>query len=1090
MLFIRKSKKKILAGNSICFLFCIIYQITTVNNIYPQSLPFGHLSVQDGLSNSFVNCLIQDRTGFIWFGTDDGLNRFDGYEIKVYRNKPDDKYSISENIIWALAEDHSGNLWIGTKTGGLNKYDPLSEKFEHWNLDSNSTEEINITCIYEDSRKNIWIGTYRNGIYRFNPMQKKFEHWQNTTLKTNLLSDNFITSVSEDHLSNIWIATYAGLDKFVPQQTHDPFKKVFPDFKIPVWYLSKSSFKENTLWLGAFNGLFNLDPVKEQLSPVNLPEKGALQFRNSVSSVAEEYYLGEKTLWVGTFGGLVQINLTTGFEKRFIQTKEGESEIVSNQIHDLIIDRSGVVWIATENGLNYYSQKRSKFNSVASAPPLSDINQQLSGKNVRAVTQTSDKSLWFGTDAGLFCLKNQMRNLFIHQNTVLQSLNIWSLMRGTSERLWIGTYGQGLKELDLNTNQIKSWKVDNPNFNVSAFGYVKTVLEDDEGMIWIGFWGAGLSRLNPKTSKVDHWRNNKNNSSGLSYNDVWTLYKDSKGRIWIGTNGGGLDLYNPVSNNFFNWNTHTTNGQSLNSNNIYTIFESALNNKSANQMILWIGTANGLNKFIINNEPGSSNGSKLNVEIKYYTVDNGLPDNAIESISEDEDGNLWIGTSSGISFFNIREELFTNFTIADGLSGSSFNSSAAFKTSEGTMIFGCTNGLNFFDPERIKQSDYPSPVVITDFQIVNQPANNKISDYSNSGVTDSKEYILSYNQNDFSFQFASLDYNAPDENKYAYFMEGFDRDWIYSGKRRFVTYTNLDPGEYVFRVKATNSDGLWSKNVAKIFLVINPPFWATWWAYTIYSAAFIGVLAFLRAYEIKRRKMKEEERLRREREEAKLREAELKAKNIEQEKELEKQKIRNRIAQDLHDEIGSNLSSISLMSELIQKDEKINSEASEKIKRIHKVARGSTQSIRDIVWLTNPSSDSLKDIIAKMKEVADNTLGKFNLSFDYPQNIIEANLPPDTKRNIFFIYKETLNNIIKHADAKSVDIKFCIENESIFLSIKDDGKGFNTELISSGNGIKNIKSRAKEINAQLRFESSPGKGFLLELIARITQVRD
>jgi len=221
-----------------------------------------------------------------------------------------------------------------------------------------------------------------------------------------------------------------------------------------------------------------------------------------------------------------------------------------------------------------------------------------------------------------------------------------------------------------------------------------------------------------------------------------------------------------------------------------------------------------------------------------------------------------------------------------------------------------------------------------------------------------------------------------------------------------------------------------------------------------------------------------------------LREAELKAKNIEQEKEIEKQKIRNRIAQDLHDEIGSNLSSISLMSELIQNDEKINAEASEKIKRIHKVAKGSTQSIRDIIWLTNPSSDGVKDLIAKMKEVADNTLGKFNLNFDYPKDVSEINLLPETKRNLFFIYKEALNNIVKHAEAKNVDIKLLIEKSSILLSIKDDGKGFNIISGSGGNGLKNIRSRANEINADLKFESNPGKGTILELNVNITQMRD
>jgi signal transduction histidine kinase/ligand-binding sensor domain-containing protein len=1069
----------------------IYFLITFISIARSQTLPFGHISVEDGLSNSFVNCLIQDRTGFIWFGTDDGLNRFDGYEIKVYRNDPNDKFSISENIIWALWEDHSGHLWIGTKSGGLNKYDPDTDKFEHWDLDSESTEEINITSIYEDSKSNIWIGTYRNGLYRFNPTQNKFDHWQNTSSNPKLLSDNFITSVIEDQNSNIWIATYAGLNKFIPQQTDRPFKKVFTDFKNPIWYLTKSSFIENTIWMGALNGLFNFDPVQEKISQINLPGNDALQFGNSVSSVIEEYYLDENILWVGTFGGLVQMNLTTGREKRYLQTKKGDSEIVSNQIHDLIVDRSGVVWIATENGLNFYSQKRSKFNLVASARPLSEMLQQLSGKNVRAVTQTTDKSLWFGTDAGLFDLKNKTENSSIIQNFELLSLNVWSLFRGSQNNLWIGTYGQGLKELNLKTNQLKFWRVDNPNFNVSAFGYVKSVIEDDDGMIWAGFWGGGLSKLNPMNSNVDHWRNDKNNPSSLSHNDIWALHKDSRGRIWIGTNGGGLNLYNSEKqNNFYCWNSSENNEHILSSNSIYTICESSSDSKPDNQTILWIGTANGLNRLIIKNDSGSSDGSTLNAEIVYYTVADGLSDNAIESILEDENGNLWIGTSTGISFFNIEAEKFTNYTVADGLSGSSFNSSAAFKTVDGIMLFGCTTGLNYFDPLRIEQSAYSPPVVITDFQILNQPSDEKNKYVIPSNILSSKEIVLSYNQNDFSFQFTSFDYNAPEKNQYAYIMEGFDRDWIYSGNRRFVTYTNLDPGEYVFQVKATNSDGLWNEQPAKIFIIINPPFWATWWAYTIYIIVFISVLAIIRATEIKRRQKKEEEKLRREREAALLREAKLKAITIEQEKELEKQKIRNRIAQDLHDEIGSNLSSISLMSDLIQKSEKADPESIKKIQRIHKVAKDSSQAMRDIVWITNPTSDNLKDLIAKMNEVANDLLAGINWKFDFPEKSIKINLSPETKRNVFLIFKEALNNIIKHSEAKNAVVRLKISDKNLLLAIKDNGKGFNTASGFSGNGLKNMENRAKEINGILKLNSGPGKGTTLALAVNITQVRD
>lgn len=1026
----------------IFFIFFLALFVTSFG--LAQNLRFGHLSVKEGLSNSFVNCLIQDRTGFIWFGTDDGLNRFDGYDIKVYRNHPDDKFSLSENIIWALHEDRSGNLWIGTKSGGLNKYDSHTDRFEHWDLDSNSTEEINITYICEDGKKNIWIGTYKNGLFRFIPSQNKFDHWQNSLDNSKILSDNFITSIIEDNKSTIWIATYSGLNKFNPNQPEKPFIQVLTDSKKPIWYLAKSSFFDNAIWMGTLNGLVKFNPIAESFTQVRLPENYGLQFGNSVSSVAEEDYAGEKILWVGTFGGLVRINLSTNDMERYLQSKTGNSELLSNQVHDVIQDRSGVLWIATENGINFYSPKRSKFNFQISGKSKSAMLPELLNKNIRAITQTADGSLWFGTDAGLFGIKNSNENYSVFGKPELKSLNMWSLFSGSSNRLWIGTYGQGLKELNIKTNEIKSWKIENPEFSSSSFSYVKTIQEDNYGLIWVGFWGGGLARLNPVTGKVEHWRNEKSNPSSLSYNDVWVIHQDSKARIWIGTNGGGLDLFNEeTNNNFYNWNTKKENSQRLSSNNIYAICESIKDNSSDDQTILWIGTANGLNKFVIKNDPGKNNGSELNVDITYYTVEDGLPDNAIESILEDENGNLWIGTSSRISFFNVEAETFTNYTTADGLSGSSINSSAAFITSNGIMLFGCTNGLNYFDPDRIIQSTYSPPIVITDFQILNQPAGIKNKSALRTSIFNSKEVMLSYNQNDFSFQFTSLDYNSPEMNQYAYFMEGFDEDWIYSGKRRFVTYTNLDPGEYVFRVKATNSDGVWSNQIAKISIVINPPFWQTWWAYSIYMIVIISALISIRSFELKRRRRKEEERLRREREAALLREAELKAKNIEQEKELEKQKIRNRIAQDLHDEIGSNLSSISLMSDLIQKSEKVDPESIKKIQRIHKVAKDSSQAMRDIVWITNPTSDNLKDLITKMNEVANDMLSGINWKFDFPEEKFKINLSPETKRNVFLIFKEALNNIIKHSEAKNAVIKLKISDKNLLLAIKDNGKGFN-----------------------------------------------
>ena len=1052
---------------------------------FAQSMHFNKITIKDGLSNSYVNCLLQDQKGFIWIGTDDGLNRFDGYDIKVYRNDLNNKNSISENIIWAICEDHSGYLWIGTKTGGLNRYNPKTDKFEKWNISTKDAAEINITFIYEDSKMDIWIGTYKNGLFRLNRKNNTIDHWQNYPGKEKILTDNFVTSIVEDQFSNIWVGTYNGLSKYIPNEIEFPFKEVIPELKIPVWYLSKSLFYENNIWIGTLRGLKRLDLNSEKIVDVIMPDKQGLIFGSSVSAVAEENYLDNKMLWISTFDGLVRINLTTGYEERFVENKNQDSDLLSNEIHEVMLDKSGVIWIATENGLNFYSSKRSKFNFRI--PTIGKILDQpeLFNNSIRAITQSNNKSLWFGTEAGLYEVRN--KNVALVESKELKSLNVWSLCKGSANQIWIGTYGQGLKEFDLESRRLKSWKVSNSNFNEQAFSYVRTIAEDNQGKVWIGFWGGGLARITPQNSNIEYWRNEKNNSNSLSYNDIWVLLNDRNGRIWVGTNGGGLDLFQgDDKNNFYNWNFNETIKQKLSSNNIYSMCESHKKNIRENETILWIGTANGLNKFMIINDSGSNDAAKLNVQITYYTVQEGLPDNSVESILEDENGNLWIGTSSGISFFDTRSEQFTNFTTDDGLNGSAFNTGAAYKTADGEMLFGSIEGLNFFLPGKIELSKYSPPVIISGVQVLNQNEGKQkkseaiISSFNNEKVT------LSHSQNDLLFQFSSLDYNSPEENMYEYYLHGFDQDWIYSGKRRFVTYTNLDPGEYEFLVKATNSDGVWSRQIGRITILINPPFWKTWWAYSIYVLAGLSLITYIRTTEINKRKKREEERLRQEKEKSLLREAELKAKNIEQEKELEKQKIRNRIAQDLHDEIGSNLSSISLMSEIIQKDENTNPEIAEKLKRIHKVAKVSTQSIRDIVWFTNPASDSLSNLISKMKEVAENTNWNFKLNYSFPQKVVEVNLNPELKRNIFFIYKETLNNIVKHSNAENVELKFEIKENLILIYIKDDGKGFNNMDNYNGIGIKNIKSRANEIGAKLNYESRLGNGTLVELVVKFT----
>ncbi len=1083
---------------------CLLIVIQTPG--FSQSILFGRLTTENGLSNNRVFAIVQDHMGFLWFGTDDGLNRFDGYDFKVYRNEPANPYSLSDNAIRSMFVDRSGYIWIGTKGGELNRYDPISDQFEQWEFEANGIKENSITSIYEDSKGDIWIGTYKEGLYKFHIDKKKFEHWVNLPDQENSLSINYVTSILEDSRNELWISTFNGLNKYNSNNTEQPFTRIYNDNKNEnslsdnlIWTLQPSHFDSNIIWIGTLNGLTEFNSITGNFIRHSLPDKMQLQFGYSISSISEDIIGDEKILWIGTFGGLIKMNITGGYSERFVREDNNPFSINSNQIHALLKDKSGVLWIASDNGLNFFSHKSIKFNYPYFSNISADQYIKLFRKIINPITRTENGKMWFGTSEGLysidesFFLKGINRGNTVNIHPEMKDINIWSLAPDESDNLWIGTYGQGLKQLNPQTGKIISWEIGYKDYPlISPYKYIKSLCVSTDGMIWIGYWGGGVARLNPRSGQYKIWRNEFNTPGELSYNDVWVIHEDKLGRVWVGTNGGGLNLFEDSEDGYFHhWvedKARSTNG--LNSNSIYTIHESR---KSGNDStILWIGTRNGLNKFVVDNN-SSIDFANLKVQIKHYSVKDGLPDNSIESIVEDDYGNLWIGTGSGISFLNDTEERFINYSVSDGLVGNEFNTGSAFKNEKGLVLLGSTNGLNVFHPDKIKNSVYQPPVHITDFLIFNQPVSPGENSPLKTNIFFAEQLELSYSQNVFSFQFAALDFNSPQSNKYSYMMEGFDNDWIYSNSRRFVTYTNLDPGEYIFKIKATNSDGIWNENIRTLKVIITPPIWATWYAYTIYVIVFISILLLIRKYEIEKRAKRVRERLRQQKEEAEIREmklkteaAELKAKTLEQEKEIEKQKIRNRIARDLHDEIGSNLSSISLLSRLL-KDETGSKEEIEKgLSRIEATAKSSVISIRDIVWFINPSSDSVLELVTKMKESAENMLKDKEYIFNQSGINENIKLSPENKRALYLMYKEVLNNITKHSAANKVTIDVGIDSNYFNLTVTDNGKGFDTSKTSTGNGLRNIESRASEINADFKIESVINKGTVIKINLQIT----
>lgn len=849
------------------FLAFLLFISTFVANLSSQSLNFNNLTVKNGLSNNKVNAILQDRNGFIWLGTEDGLNRFDGYDFKIYRNNPIDSNSISDNYIWSLFEDEDGNIWIGTKNGELNLYNLKSDSFRHWKIETRSIKESGIIAIYKDSNGNVWIGTYQSGLYRLNPETHQLINWNYKPEDPKSLSNNFVTSIIEDD-GYLWISTYNGLNKYNLKSNDNTFVRFYSESQNKnslsnnlIWEISKSDFEADVLWIATANGLVKYNKRKNLFTRIDLPGKNSLQFANSISSVVEEKINNETVLWLGTYAGLVHLNLKSGKSIRFVKAETDPSSLVSNEINQIMKDRSGVIWMATESGISSISRKAVKFNNLFSDQKGVLELEELKKKTVKSISQHYDGTIFFGTSNSIYYLNPNLFEQKLRRFNNTEGLNVWSTVSGSSDYLWIGTYGQGLKQLNLNDGRVKNINIKSPTFETSAYNYIKS-LYLEENILWMGFWGGGLAKYDTETGNYKIWITESANPNSISYNDLWSIIRDRRGRLWLGTNGGGLNLFD--GNRFIRLNENNKNSIKLSSNSIYSLCEGnrAKYSDEVEQTILWVGTSSGLNKLVINSSADIFKVDASNTKVVNYSTENGLADNSIKSILEDENGNLWLATNAGISFFDIEKESFTNFSTSDGLRGTDFNSESALFSEDGLMYFGSTEGLNVFDPKQITQSDFIPALMITDFQIFNQPVIIGRESPLKENILEAKEIILPYSDNVFSFQFSALDYNDPMSVQYAYKMEGFDADWIYSGNRRFITYTNLNQGSYTFKVKATNSDGVWSENVKSISVIVNPPWWRSTWAYLTYILLIIVGLFTARKIEMNRTRLRNELKMR------------------------------------------------------------------------------------------------------------------------------------------------------------------------------------------------------------------------------------
>ncbi|MBN1873288.1 MAG: response regulator [Anaerolineae bacterium] len=821
--------------------------------VYAQQgsdIKFDHISVEYGLSDALVLSMFQDSKGFMWFGTQDGLNKYDGYTFTVYKNDPDNPHSLSNNFIPAIYEDSLGILWIGS-WGGVDKFDSKTEQFTNYRYnpgDTHSLGDDQVRVIYEDTSGTLWIGTENGGLNRFDQETEQFIRYQHDPGNPNSLNHNHVRAVYEDSLGTLWVGTYGGglskLDRATGQFIQyrhlqdDPYS--LSDDSVTVVYEDDSGI----LWIGTENGGLNqFDRETEQFLHYQYdPDDPYSLGHNHVKAVYEDQ-MG--ILWVATYGGGVNkldrentSALGMGPFIRYQNDSNNPHSLSSDLIWSLYEDQAGILWLGTISGLNKFDRAKHKFAHYRNNPgdPYS-----LSNNQVWSILEDHTGVIWLGTLGGGLNKFNRETGRFIHYQHDPNDPH--SLSENTARFvyedhagiLWVGTENSGLSKFDRDTEQFVRYQHDPDNPHSLSHNSVWTIYEDSQGGFWVGTFGGGLNKLDRESGQFIHYQHIPNDPESLSDDNVALIYEDSFGTLWIGTTVG-VDAFDRVSKQFIHYQNNPDDSSSLSNNAIVSIYEDS-------SRTLWIGTLAGLNRF------DRSTGTFV-----HYYKKNGLPNEVITGILEDdvppESGgpNLWLSTLSGLSKFNLQTESFTNYDVSDGIQSPQFSISSFCKSKDGAMFFGGKNGFNMFYPAEVKDSLYIPPVVLTDFQLFNKPVAIGPDSPLSKSITEIDEIQLTYRDSVFSFEFAALHYSDPDVNQYAYMLEGFDQDWTYTdASRRFATYTNLDGGTYTFRVKGSNSDGVWNEEGTSVKVIITPPVWKTWWFQTLMGLVIVGgMLSFYR----------------------------------------------------------------------------------------------------------------------------------------------------------------------------------------------------------------------------------------------------
>ena len=1003
---------------------------------------FAHLGSEQGLSQNTIRCMFQDRQGFMWLGTQDGLNRYDGYSFRVYRQDAQNPQSLPNNSVSSILEDSEGVLWVGTSGGGLGVLDRRTERFSTFQHDGDpgSIGDNLVTFLYEDRERRLWIGTESGGLNRFDRQTRRFVHYRHDAGDPRSIAADDVQAMVQDRDGILWFGTrLAGLDRFDPRTggfRHFRHSGRDPDSLGDDTVLSLCADATGRLWIGTAKGIEALDRSTFRFSrPQRSPQIG-----NQVYAI---HASGTGDVWMGTQHGLEK--LTKDFTVMdYEHDALNPSSPSSGAVHSILEDRSGVYWFGTDKGADRFSPYSQRFATwgVASAPFRASGNTEAWSFLVDA-----KGILWIATQNGLGRYDRatgDFKRFAPSAGGSGEPNSLYSIAGDGQRGIWAGTRG-GLSYFDRTTERFHTWRHDASQAASLADDIVFCVYVDRTGALWAGTQG-GLDKLNPANGGFTHYRHGRENPDSPGGNDIRAIAEDAAGNIWIGTRHDGLDRLDPATGKFQHFTHNPARPDSLSGNAVYAVL-------CSRDGAVWAGTTQGLNRL----DPKTG-------LCRRFTGKDGLPNDTVYALLEDPGGDLWISTDRGLSRMNTAKGTFRNYSASDGLQGNEFDGGAAYRSAAGEMFFGGINGFSSFYPGQVRDSSFEPPMAITAFRKLDRQV---------PGISEARSVQVSYRENVFSVEFAALDYTAPEKCKYVYKLEGFDRDWRESGATRAASYTNLDGGHYLFRVRGTNSDGVWSSHEASLEIEVLPPPWKRPWFMVLAAMLTLGALAW--AY---RARM------------AQLRRARVAQETFSRRLIESQEAERKRIAAELHDSLGQNLVVIKNSALLGLKDgggsqkrfDEISSTASLALEEVRQIAHDLRPYQLDRLGLTR----ALRSLV---NQANDSSPVAFTAEIDPVDDIFSRK---EDQINLYRVVQESVTNILKHSAAAEARLTVTREAKSVTVRVEDNGRGFDAESpdrASDGFGVSGMAERARILGARYAIRSAPGKGtaILLEIPVREEQ---